>query len=128
MISWDMVGYTVFFLMLFYILLGRFFCWDIVGRFFRRCITELNDELMRVALMNDTLWLFQNSCGKWNIYLWTYQKMVIFNSYVSLPEGMVYEKPTKLGDSKGNLPAWSIGVDGSIFERGPHTEMGCGDF
>ena len=49
--------------------------------------------------------------------------MVIFNSYISLPEGMVYEKPAKLGDPMGNLPAWSIGVDGSIFERGPHTEM-----
>ena len=36
----------------------------------------------------DTLWLCQNSYGKWPLNSWNFPlKMVIFHSYVSLPEG-----------------------------------------
>ena len=36
-----------------------------------------------------TLWLCKNSYGKGTIYrMFTYKKMVMFNSYVSLPEGI----------------------------------------
>jgi hypothetical protein len=54
-------------------------------------IWEIHGDCFRAPNTPDTLWLCQNSYGKWPIEIVDLPiyllKIVIFNSYVSLPEG-----------------------------------------
>ena len=66
-----------------------------------------------------TLWICQHSYWKWPIYSWfTFKKMVIFYSYVSLPEGRcsyIFWLPTLLHWG------WTIGLP---CEANLNTMMG----